>query len=74
MLNLVQLHIEQKHYEETEKLLLEAIEGRRLKLGDTHPYTIGSLHSLIALYEASNKSKEAEMWRAKLPQTEALTR
>jgi hypothetical protein len=30
------------------------------------------MYNLIALYEAWNKPEEAEKWRAKLPQTEAL--
>ena len=54
-------------------MLLRAVEGRRLKLGDTHPHTKESLNNLIELYEAWNKPKEAEEWRAKLPQTEAVT-
>ena len=55
-----------------EPLLLEAIEGRRLKLGDTHPHTIESLSNLIKLYEAWNKPEKAEQCRAKLPQTETV--
>jgi len=57
--------------EETEKLLLEVVKGRRLKLGDTHPYTIDSIKNLIDLYEAWNKPEKAEKWRTKLPKTEA---
>jgi len=52
-------------------LLLETTQGRRLKLGDTHPHTLESWHSLSRLYEAWDKPEEAEKWRAKLPQTEA---
>ena len=55
-----------------EPLLIEAVEGRHLKLGDTHPRTLESWHNLIELYEAWNKPEEAEEWRAKLPQTEAV--
>jgi len=51
-------------------LLLEAVEGRRLKLGDKHPNTEESLNNLIALYKAWNKPEKAEQRRAKLPQTE----
>jgi tetratricopeptide (TPR) repeat protein len=65
------IYKEQARYDEAEKLLLEAIEGRRLKLGDTHPHTQQSLNNLIDLYEAWNKPEKAEKWRAKLPQTEA---
>jgi len=56
---------------EAEPLLREAVEGRRLKLDDTHPHTIESLNKLIALYKAWNKPEEAEKWRSKMPQTEA---
>jgi hypothetical protein len=58
--------------EEAEPLLLGAVEGRRLKLGDTHPHTLESWHNLIELYEAWNKPEKAEEWRTKLPQTEAV--
>ncbi|MHC4582889.1 MAG: tetratricopeptide repeat protein [Planctomycetota bacterium] len=52
-----------------EPLLLEAVDGRRLKLGDTHPHTLESWNNLIDLYEAWDKPEKAEEWRAKLPQT-----
>jgi hypothetical protein len=58
--------------EEAESLLLEAVEGRRLKLGDNHPHTLESWLNLIELYEAWNKSEKAKEWRAKLPQTKAV--
>jgi hypothetical protein len=53
--------------------MLEMLEGRRLKLGETQPGTIASLNNLIALYEAWNKPEKAQEWRAKLPQIEAKT-
>ena len=65
------LYKEQARYEDAEQLLLEAVEGRRLKLGDTHPHTLESLNNLIELYEAWNKPEEAKEWRVKLPQSEA---
>ncbi len=37
------LYKELERYDETEPLLLEALEGRRLGLGDTHPHTRSSL-------------------------------
>jgi len=55
-----------------EPLRLELAEGRRLKLGDTQPYTQQSLNNLIELYTAWNKPEKSEQWRAKLPQTEAV--
>jgi len=53
-------------------LLIEAFEGRRLKLGDTHPNTLESWNNLIDLYEAWGKPEETEKWRAKLPDVEAV--
>jgi len=61
------LYKEQGRYDEAEKLLLEAVEGRRLKLGDTHPHSLESMNNLIELYEAWAKPEEAKEWRAKLP-------
>jgi hypothetical protein len=43
-----------------------AIEGRRLKLGDTHPHTLESLNNPVDLYETWNKSEKADEWCAKL--------
>jgi glucan phosphorylase len=63
---------EQAQYDEAERLLLEAVEGRLLKLGDQYPHTIESLNNLITLYEAWNKPEKAEEWRAKQPQTKAV--
>ena len=68
--DLAVLHREQERYQEAEKLLLEAVEGRRLKLGDTHPHTLMSWNNLIKLYEAWNKPEKADEWRAKLTQME----
>jgi hypothetical protein len=61
------------NYQKAEKLLFKTIEGRRLKLGDTHPHTIESINNLIDLYETWNKPEKAEKWRKKLQQTEVLT-
>jgi len=62
----------QARYDEAEELLLEAVEGRHLKLGDTHPRTLESWQNLIDLYEAWGKPEKAKEWRAKLPQTETV--
>ena len=48
----------------------EAVEGRRLKLGDTHPHTLESLNNLIVLYESWNKPEKANEWREKLTKIE----
>ena len=53
-------------------LIREALEGRRLKLGDTHPHTLESWNNLIELYEAWGKPEKAKEWREKLPKTEAV--
>ena len=66
------LYKDQAQYEKAEPLFIEAIEGRRLKLGDTHPHTIESLNTLIALYETCNKQEKAQEWRAKLSGTEIV--
>jgi tetratricopeptide (TPR) repeat protein len=65
------LYKEQGFYDKAEKLLLEAVDGRCLKLGDTHPHTLQSLNNLIELYDAWGKPEKAEQWQAKLLQTEA---
>jgi hypothetical protein len=66
------LYKNQSLCKDAENLLLGAIEGRRLKLGDMHPHTLESWHNLIELYEAWGKPEEAEEWRAKLQLTEAV--
>jgi len=60
--DLAVLFKDQKRYEEAESLLLEAIEGRRLKLSDIHPHTQESIKILIDLYKAWNKPEKAEEW------------
>ena len=59
-------------YDKAESLFIQAIDGRRLKLGDNRPRTQQSLNNLIELYEAWGKPEKAEEWRAKLPQKEAI--
>jgi len=66
------LYKKQAQYDEAVKLLLAAVEGRRLKLGDTHPHILDSLNNLSDYYETWDKPEKAEEWRAKLPQTEAV--
>jgi hypothetical protein len=43
------------------------------KLGDEHPHTLESRDSLIGLYEAWDKPKKAEQWRAKLAEIHGAT-
>ena len=54
------LYKEQGDYDKSEPLLLEAVKGRRLKLGDKHPDIIKSLKELIDLYKAWNKPEKAQ--------------
>ena len=61
---------EKGDYDKAELLLIEAIEGRRLKLGDNHSHTIDSLNDLIKLYEVWNNLEKAEWWRIKLSKAE----
>ena len=68
--NLAGLHKEQGDYEKAEPLLLEALGGRPLNLGDTHPHTLESWNHLIELYEVWNQPKKANEWRAELVQIE----
>jgi hypothetical protein len=68
MSNLAVLYKEQTRYDEAEPLLLEAVEGRRLKLSDEHPDTVESWNNLIGLYETWGKPEKANEWRAQLPQ------
>ncbi len=49
-------------------MYVNAIMTKRKK----HPHTLELWHNLIELYEAWGKPEEAEKWRAKLPQTEAV--
>jgi serine/threonine protein kinase len=71
--DLAMLLTKQERYEEAEKYFLEAVEGRRLKLGEKHPHTIESTNNLIDLYEAWNKLEEAKKWQAKLKKIEVTT-
>ena len=61
--DLAVLYKEQERYQEAEKLLLEAVEGRHLILRDEHPHTLESWHNLIELYEDWDKPEKAEEWR-----------
>ena len=62
---------EQERYEEIEPLLHYTVEGRCIKVGDAHPYTLEARDHLINLYEDWDKSEKANEWRAKTAQTEA---
>jgi hypothetical protein len=48
------------------------VQSRIQNLGSNHPNTKESIDNLTELYEAWNKLEKAELWRAKLSQTEAV--
>ena len=52
MHELIVLYKEQGYYDKAEPLFIGVVEGRRLKLGDTHPHTLQSINELIDLYRA----------------------
>ena len=54
------LRLEQKRYEEAEKLLTEARDKRQTTLGFDHPSTLESKHELAVLYMKQDRYKEAE--------------
>jgi len=54
------LYKKQGDYDKAEPLFVEALEGRRLKLGDTHPHTLESWNNLIELYKSWNKPEKAQ--------------
>jgi len=59
-------------YNKSESLLIQAIEDRRLKLGNTHLFTLNSWRILIELYEIWERPEKASEWRVKLPQIETV--
>jgi serine/threonine protein kinase len=54
------LRTKQKKYEEAERLFHEALEARKLKLGDDHPHTLETKNDLAVLYKEQAKYQEAE--------------
>jgi len=58
--DLASLYTRQSDFYKAERLLLEAIESRRLELGDTYPHTLKSWHNLIDLHEALIEPEEAK--------------
>jgi serine/threonine protein kinase/tetratricopeptide (TPR) repeat protein len=73
LVGLADLYVEQARYGEAEPLLQQQFQSRVEQFGPQHPHTLESLNNLITLYEAWNKPEEAEEWRTKLPETEAVT-
>lgn len=69
--DLAELHKMRGFCDKAERLLLKAVNGRRLKPGDTRQHTSESRRNLIERYESCGKPERAQEWRAKLPQTES---
>ena len=68
--DLALLYIRQSDFDKAERLLLEAVQGRRPKLGHAHPYSKESIKTPIGLYEAWNKPEKVKKWQTKLTQIE----
>ena len=54
------LRREQGQYEEAARLLNEALEGRKTRLGPDHPSTLETMHELAGLYKAQAQYEKAE--------------
>jgi len=57
---LAERHGSRWQYEEAEKLLTEARDGRQATLGLNHPHTLESMHELALLYKLQARYDEAE--------------
>ena len=60
MNGLAVLRTKQKQYEDAERLFHEALEARKLKLGEDHPATLESKNDLAMLYKEQARYEEAE--------------
>jgi tetratricopeptide (TPR) repeat protein len=58
--NLAALYDSQGRYPEAEPLYLEALDLRKLLLGDNHPDVATSLNNLAGLYKSQGRYPEAE--------------
>ena len=56
------LRTKQKKYEEAERLFHEALEARKLKLGDDHPATLETKNDLALLYKEQERYEESEKY------------
>jgi serine/threonine protein kinase/Flp pilus assembly protein TadD len=62
MNGLAVLYTKQKKYEKAEQLFHEALEARKLKLGDDHPATLETKNDLAMLYKEQIRYEEAEKY------------
>jgi hypothetical protein len=72
MHELAVLYMKQDRHQQAVDLLVKVAEGRLDKLRDKHPHTQESVSLLIDLYETLDQPEEAQEWRSRLPQTEAV--
>ncbi len=59
--SLASLDLQQDRYEEAERLLLQALEGREAAFGPEHPDVARSLHNLGTVYKDTGRYEEAEV-------------
>jgi tetratricopeptide (TPR) repeat protein len=59
-------------YRQAEREFLSALDVSRRLFGKQHEETVACVNGLIELYETWNKPEQAEEWRVKLQQTEAV--
>jgi hypothetical protein len=53
---------------EAERVLTESYDGLRTARGDTHAETVAALRRLIAFYDATGNTAQADSLRERLPQ------
>jgi tetratricopeptide (TPR) repeat protein len=72
VIRLGSVYVAMGEYGTAELLLLEAEETSRRVWSEEHKMTQLGVYNLVKLYEAWNKPEEAEKWRAKVLQAEAI--
>jgi hypothetical protein len=53
---------------------MQEFQRRKNQFGPEHPHNIDMLNQLVSFYEAWGKPEKAEECRAKLPQTETISK
>lgn len=56
----------QENMEQAEALLLETMELNLKHAGESHPRTIGTMRTIVTLYEKWNRPDKAELYRARI--------
>ncbi|MGJ5634726.1 tetratricopeptide repeat protein, partial [Nostoc sp. CALU 1950] len=57
---LAELYYYQGRYDQAKELLVEALEQRKLLLGEEHPSVVTSLNNLASLYDSQGRHDQAE--------------